>query len=156
MDFASMLDGPQMEMLDMAAALDAIQGMLSKDCAHGNQAFIPLEFPDEAIGEASGISAKHAKFLKKQRKAFQISKKNRKYFICDICAKKFWKKEKIVSHMLKAHLPQQKPVASAGNIPWYRSILTEDSLQIRSNQVWRIRQQQDGKRGFFVRFIPAT
>lgn len=134
---------------DFKEGLEDIEKMLSSHSSKDYMAFLPMDFPDElltTIGHSSDANAsRHVKFLKAQRKAYKLAKKNRKYYVCDHCGKRFLQKEKIVSHMLQVHLQQQKPVAMAGNTPWYRGIQTGDSNMNRSNQGWRMRQEQDGK-----------
>lgn len=134
---------------DFKEGLEDIEKLLSSHSSKDYMAFIPMDFPDElltTIGRSSDTnSSSHVEFLKEQRKAFRLAKKNRKFYICDRCGKRFLQKEKIVSHMLQIHLQQEKPVAMAGYTPWYRGIQTGDSNINRSNQVWRMRKEQDGK-----------
>lgn len=80
---------------------------------------------------------------KNQQKASEKAKTPRKCFICDRCGQEFRNKTQITNHMLQVHLPRQKPVASAGSVPWYRKIRTNDRKINRSNQIWKFLKQQD-------------
>lgn len=153
MDFHAMMDSPLLDLQDMENAIQAVKGLLLAGCSDGTEMLLPMDFPDEILSTLSHSSgaSRHKKFLKDQRKAYKLAKKNRKKFICDLCAMSFRQKEKIVSHMLQKHLSAQKPVAKAGF--WYRGVPTQDSNTSRSNLMWRIRMQQDaGTRSHFIYF----